>query len=114
MVIKNFPGGRHCMKSKIPFCRCFLGLLVAIAIFCGRPLHAQSSDTLEQRIKKIMDRPEFAHSRFGLEFITADSGEVVYKLNSPQLFVPGSTTKLLSEGTMLEILGADYRFHTKI
>ena len=31
-----------------------------------------------------------------------------------QLFVPGSTTKLLSEGTMLEVLGADYRFHTKI
>jgi D-alanyl-D-alanine carboxypeptidase len=39
---------------------------------------------------------------------------VVYKLNESKLFVPGSTTKLLSEGTMLEILGADYRFHTKI
>jgi len=39
---------------------------------------------------------------------------VVYELNSPQLFVPGSTTKLLSAGTALELLGADYRFHTKI
>jgi len=102
------------MKTKHLVYRFSLGLLTVITICCGRPLLAQSSDTLEQRIKKVMDRPEFAHSRFGLEFITADSGEVIYKLNASQLFVPGSTTKLLSEGTMLEVLGADYRFHTKI
>jgi N-acyl-D-amino-acid deacylase len=106
------------MKSRNSIGAFSLRLLALIAIFCaifcGRPLFAQSSDTLEQRIKKVMDRPEFAHSRFGLEFITADTGEVIYKLNSPQLFVPGSTTKLLSEGTMLEVLGGDYRFHTKI
>jgi N-acyl-D-amino-acid deacylase len=102
------------MKTKNLVCGPFLSLLAAITIFCGRPVRAQSGETLEQRIKKVMDRPEFAHSRFGLEFITADTGEVVYKLNESQLFVPGSTTKLLSEGTMLEILGADYRFHTKI
>jgi N-acyl-D-amino-acid deacylase len=89
-------------------------LLIIASIGCSSPMFAQSADTLEQRIKKIMERPEFAHSRFGLEFISADTGNVVYQLNSPQLFVPGSTTKLLSEGTMLEILGADYRFHTKI
>src|SRR3984893_5465624 len=104
------------MKTKHLVCRFSLGLLAAITIFLGRSLLAQSSDSigLEQRIKEIMDRPEFAHSRFGLEFITADTGEVVYKLNAAQLFVPGATTKLLSEGTMLEVLGAEYRFHTKI
>jgi N-acyl-D-amino-acid deacylase len=102
------------MKTKNLVCGPFLSLLGAITILCGRPVRAQSGETLEQRIIKVMDRPEFAHSRFGLEFITADTGEVVYKLNESQLFVPGSTTKLLSEGTMLEILGADYRFHTKI
>ena len=102
------------MKTKHLVYRFSLGLLAVITICCRRPLLAQSSDTLEQRIKKVMDRPEFAHSRFGLEFITADSGEVIYKLNASQLFVPGSTTKLLSEGAMLEVLGADYRFHTKI
>src|SRR5579862_781385 len=91
-----------------------LPVVVFVFLFSGSTSRAQSGDSLEQRIKKVMDRPEFAHARFGLEFITADTGEVVYKLNSPQLFVPGSTTKLLSEGTMLEILGSDYRFHTKI
>src|SRR5437868_5033352 len=81
---------------------------------CAREGRAQGSATLEQRIKQIMARPEFAHSRFGIKFISADSGDVIYELNSPQLFVPGSTTKLLSAGTALELLGADYRFHTKI
>jgi PBP4 family serine-type D-alanyl-D-alanine carboxypeptidase len=61
-----------------------------------------------------MERPEFAHSRFGLKLIGADTGNSIYELNGEQLFVPGSTTKLLSEGTMLEILGGDYRFHTRI
>jgi PBP4 family serine-type D-alanyl-D-alanine carboxypeptidase len=77
-------------------------------------LFSQSEGTLEQRIKKIMERPEFAHSRFGIEFRSMDSGKVVYELNAQQLFVPGSTTKLLTEGTALELLGGDYRFHTKI
>src|ERR1700733_3457789 len=77
-------------------------------------LFAQSEATLEQRIKRIMDRPEFARSRFGIKFYSIDSGKSVYELNSQQLFVPGSTTKLLTEGTALELLGGDYRFHTKI
>ena len=90
------------------------GFLILSSTCLAGPVSAQSSDSLEQRIKKVMDRPEFAHSRFGVKFIAADTGNVVYELNSAQLFVPGSTTKLLSEGAMLEMLGGDYRFHTKI
>jgi D-alanyl-D-alanine carboxypeptidase/D-alanyl-D-alanine-endopeptidase (penicillin-binding protein 4) len=91
--------------------------LIAALFLSGAPnaaLFAQSESTLEQRIKKVMDRPEFAHSRFGIKFYSMDTGKVVYELNPQQLFVPGSTTKLLTEGTALELLGGDYRFHTKI
>jgi len=91
-----------------------LSILAVASVCCPSPLSAQSADTLEQSIRKIMDRPEFAHSRFGLKFIAADTGNSIYELNAAQLFVPGSTTKLLSEGTLLEILGGDYRFHTRI
>src|SRR5437016_14461312 len=79
-----------------------------------RPVSAQFPPALEQRIKKIMSRPEFAHSRFGIEFYSLDTGKVLYELNSQQLFVPGSTTKLFTEGTALELLGGDYRFHTRV
>ena len=51
-----------------------LRLLLFAAMFLvsgalGGSLFAQADATLEQRIKKIMNRPEFAHSRFGIKFI---------------------------------------------
>ncbi len=61
-----------------------------------------------------MQRPEFAHARFGVEFCSPATGDVVYARNEHELFTPASTTKLLTEGTLLTSLGASYRFHTKI
>jgi len=76
-------------------------------------LQAQSK-TLSQRIQSIMDRPEFKHALFGIEFYSLDSHEVLYSINADKLFTPGSTTKLLTEGTALSLLGPDYRFHTRV
>jgi dihydroorotase/N-acyl-D-amino-acid deacylase len=89
-------------------------LVIAVACCCAVASRAQSGESLDQRIQKVMARPVFAHSRFGLKFIDAVSGDTVYQLNSQQLFVPGSTTKLLTIGTALELLGGDYRFHARI
>jgi len=77
-------------------------------------VRAQSSATLADRIQKVMSRPEFAHANFGIKFVSLETGTVLYSLNSNKLFVPASTTKLLTEGTVLAKLGADYRFHTRI
>ncbi len=77
-------------------------------------VRAQSSATLAERIQKVMNRPEFAHANFGIKFVSLDTGKVLYSLNADKLFVPASTTKLLTEGTVLAKLGADYRFHTRI
>jgi len=62
----------------------------------------------------VISRPEFAHANFGIEFYSLDTGKVVYALNADKLFVPASTTKILTEGTLLATLGADYRFHTRV
>jgi PBP4 family serine-type D-alanyl-D-alanine carboxypeptidase len=75
---------------------------------------AQSTSTLIDRIQRVITRPEFAHANFGIEFYSLDSGKIVYALNPEKLFVPASTTKLLTEGTLLAKLGADYRFHTRM
>jgi PBP4 family serine-type D-alanyl-D-alanine carboxypeptidase len=69
---------------------------------------------LTERIQRIMERPEFRHAIFGIEFFSLDSGKPVYTLNAEKLFIPGSTTKLLTEGTALELLGGDFRFHTRV
>jgi len=75
---------------------------------------AQAEASLAQRIQKVTSRPEFAHANFGIEFYSLDTGKVIYALNADKLFVPASTTKILTEGTLLAKLGADYRFHTRV
>src|SRR5260370_1179364 len=92
------------------------GAMVAALLFCIQlaPARAQSQSTLSQRIQKVISRPEFAHANFGIELYSLDTGKVVYALNANKLFVPASTTKILTEGALLATLGADYRFHTRV
>jgi len=90
--------------------------LIAVAAFFWAPnvIYSQPTADFGQRIQTIMGRPEFAHSSFGIEFYSLDKQKLLYQLNSDKLMVPGSTTKLLTEGTLLECLGGDYRFHTRL
>ncbi len=100
-------------KSRVqPLSRAlFFLILFSLSIPQAR---AQSETSLAQRIQKVMTRPEFAHANFGIEFYSLDTGKVIYALNADKLFVPASTTKILTEGTLLAKLGADYRFHTRV
>jgi PBP4 family serine-type D-alanyl-D-alanine carboxypeptidase len=79
-----------------------------------RAQSAPSTSTLTERIQRVTARPEFAHANFGIEFYSLDSGKIIYALNPEKMFVPASTTKLLTEGALLAKLGAEYRFHTRI
>jgi PBP4 family serine-type D-alanyl-D-alanine carboxypeptidase len=88
--------------------------LIALVAGSYAPLLAQVNPDLEKKIAAIMARPEYAHSRFGMEFYSLDTHKVIFALNEQQYFVPGSTTKLLSEGTAIKLLGADFRFKTKV
>ena len=92
--------------------RMFSGLVLVVASF-ALIAAAQSQTALAAKIQGVMARPEFAHSNFGIEFLDLQTGEVLYSLNADKMFVPASTTKLLTEGTVLAKLG-DYRFHTCI
>ncbi len=87
--------------------------MVCVVSFSGL-LTAQNVKTLPDRIQSIMQRPEFAHSTFRIEFYSRDRKQPIYQWNADKLMVPGSTTKLMTEGTLLELLGADYRFHTRV
>jgi dihydroorotase/N-acyl-D-amino-acid deacylase len=103
------------LKNKL---RVLLTNCVALSSVClslaAVPARAQSDASLAQRIQKVITRLEFAHANFGIEFYSLDTGKVLYSLNADKLFVPASTTKTLTEGTVLAKLGADYRFHTRV
>lgn len=86
---------------------------VAALTLVAQTLHAQDR-ALSSKIAEINARPEFVHAEFGVAAYDLDAKTVVFGLNAEQLFTPGSTTKLLTMGTALALLGADYRFHTPV
>jgi dihydroorotase/N-acyl-D-amino-acid deacylase len=103
------------LKNELRVQPLFSALLLSILFFLPiAQARAQSEGPLAQRIAKVVSRPEFAHANFGIEFYSLDTSKVIYALNADRLFVPASTTKILTEGTLLAKLGADYRFHTRI
>ena len=67
-----------------------------------------------RRIADVMARPDFAHASWGMEFYDLQSGKTLFAVNRDRLFVPGSTTKVVTMATALETLGPDHRFRTKV
>lgn len=95
--------------------------LALIGGLAASGVHAQSSastpeprNALASRIDAIVNRPEYRHAFFGIEIFSLDTHEPIYQLNADKFFVPGSTTKLLTEGSVLELLGAEHRFRTRV
>ena len=70
--------------------------------------------TFSEAVQQIIDEPAYRHVSFGMEIYSLDDQKPLFIMNSQKLFTPGSTTKLLTEGTALQLLGADYRFHTYV
>jgi PBP4 family serine-type D-alanyl-D-alanine carboxypeptidase len=89
-------------------------LLLLLFLLTPAGSHAQQNPALASAIQKVMDRHEYKHASFGIEFYALDTGTVVYAHDAEKLFVPASTTKTLTEGALLANLGQDYRFRTKI
>jgi N-acyl-D-amino-acid deacylase len=96
-----------------------LAAVATVAALWAQPIAGQASstadaETLDSKVQQIMARLEYRHSSFGIEFYSLDTNQPIYQHEADKLFTPGSTTKLLTEGTALAVLGADYRFHTKV
>ncbi|MBA4072706.1 MAG: hypothetical protein C0497_12845 [Gemmatimonas sp.] len=82
------------------------------AIVIAGSLAAQPAP--HKRIQQVMDRPEFTHATWGMEFYDLQAKKTVYATNRERLFVPVSTTKLVTTGTAFATLGAAHQFHTRI
>jgi len=70
--------------------------------------------TFADAVKLVMERPAYRHANWGLEVWSVDEQKPLYVMNGDKLFIPGSTTKLFTEGSALYLLGPDYRFHTPL
>ena len=86
-------------------------LFLPAAVVAAR---GQAPSSLAERIERITSRPEFRHALWGIEFYSLDEHRALYTQNADKLFTPGSTTKLLTIGTALGVLGPDHRFRTRV
>jgi PBP4 family serine-type D-alanyl-D-alanine carboxypeptidase len=100
-------------KKAVLFCVLIAGIACAL-LSAAHATPAQKDNALADQIHEIASRPEYKHSTFGVEVYSLDEEKVVYALNGQELFTPGSTTKLLTEGVGVELLGSDFRFHTRV
>ncbi|HKJ41888.1 MAG TPA: D-alanyl-D-alanine carboxypeptidase/D-alanyl-D-alanine-endopeptidase [Sunxiuqinia sp.] len=75
---------------------------------------SQEKHTLQDDVNLWINDPALEHASIGIYMLDADHGKVLAE-TSPQLsLVPGSILKLLTTSTALDMLGADYRFKTRV
>ncbi|WFN35566.1 D-alanyl-D-alanine carboxypeptidase/D-alanyl-D-alanine-endopeptidase [Methanogenium sp. S4BF] len=99
-------------------------MLLAVACVCGctaPPVDnggdsAGNSDisVMKETIDRIISQERYRFSTWGAMARDTDSGEVLLSLNGDELFTPGSTTKVFTVATALDVLGPDYRFVTPV
>ncbi|MDX8339944.1 D-alanyl-D-alanine carboxypeptidase/D-alanyl-D-alanine-endopeptidase [Draconibacterium sp. IB214405] len=85
--------------------------LLFLLVFCGQIL-AQNS--FKSAVEKLLQQENYKNALVGINVLELNSGEPVFSLNPEKLLAPASTMKMITSGTALQMLGADYRFKTQI
>lgn len=91
-----------------------LVVFLCAILLAATPAAAQNASTLLERIRQLTTRPIFKHSTIGVEVYDLTANKTLVAINEEKLFTSGSTTKLVTEGTALALLGENYRFHTRV
>ncbi len=72
------------------------------------------SVTAQQSLTTFVNAPNLKRANISLMVKEVHTGQVVMEHRADKLTTPASTTKLLTTGTALDILGPDFRFKTNL
>jgi D-alanyl-D-alanine carboxypeptidase/D-alanyl-D-alanine-endopeptidase (penicillin-binding protein 4) len=86
--------------------------LLAVSLMVSA--EGEGQEALPEKMVKIMQQPKYQHANWGILAKDIETGKILFDLNSDQLFIPGSVTKLYSVAAILQSLGDDYRFKTPV
>lgn len=76
-------------------------------------LTATSQTALRSYVKELSEKEPLKSSVWGVLAVKMN-GDTLVAYNQGQKMVPASNTKLITTGSAINLLGADYRFHTAI
>lgn len=96
------------MKTKIHL------LSFLLICFASTAFSQESQLILQEEINRWKSDSCFEHAGIGIYLKEAGSGEVLAKTYPQLSLVPGSTLKLITTATALEMLGPNFRFETKL
>lgn len=95
--------------------RVFFGSVIVGFWLLGTPaLAADPNAELAEKIRQVINRPEYGQSHWGILVADAKTGEPLFAKNPEKLFTPASTTKLYSCAAALTAFGANHRFVTPV
>ena len=77
-------------------------------------LFAEAQQRFDRNFNAFISQPEYKNAFVGIQVEDIASGEILFSYNGNKLMIPASTLKIVTSAAALEILGAGYRFKTKI
>lgn len=88
-------------------------IFIFILIFLNSSF-AGAQQKFYENFNAFVSQPEYKNSFVGIHIEDVATGEIIFSHNGRKLMIPASTLKIVTSAAALEILGADYRFKTKI
>lgn len=73
-----------------------------------------SQSALEKTIQDFLQKSEYQNASLGFHVLDMESGSNMFEHQSNKLMIPGSILKIITTATAIEVLGAEYRFQTKL
>ena len=92
-------------------------LLLLAALVAAASAGAQPTSTrlgLADRIDEVLDSDAFSDAYWGVYVVDLDSDGILYDRNASRRFVPASNMKLLTTAAVLDALGPDFRYETRL
>ncbi|MEO9170157.1 MAG: D-alanyl-D-alanine carboxypeptidase/D-alanyl-D-alanine-endopeptidase [Candidatus Baltobacteraceae bacterium] len=91
----------------------FIVSFTLVLVFAASTAGARGAG-IDAAMAKIQARPELRHAIVAAEVYDLDTKQPLYRHNSRQLMEAASTTKLLTEGTSLALLGPAFTYTTPV
>ncbi len=88
----------------------FFQLVFLLPIF----ISALGQNALQMQVDDALKNDFFKYSNIGISVRDAKTSELLVNVNKDKLMVPGSTIKIITTVTALEVLGENFKFETQL
>lgn len=102
------------IDSLVGFCVALVVLNVIVGLKAGAQEDFVSLSQLQKSIETALKTSILQNASIGIQIVSVDSGEVVYKHDSNLMLNPASNTKLVTSAAALVTLNPEYQFITSI